>query len=186
MSFLVDTGASVSLLPHSSRKVPSNRPLKTADGKLLPSWGTKRITLTFGNRNFNWTFVLASVSMPILGIDFLSAHRLMVDTDGRSLLHSPSSTPIYNTLQEVVQCTNAVTTTVDLGNLNVHPSILWLLNDFKDVIGERLGDIKPQHGVEHHIVTTGPPVYAKARRLDPAKLQAAKEEFRQMEAAGII
>ena len=186
LSFLVDTGASVSLLPHSSKKVPSNRPLKTADGKLLPSWGTRKMTLSFGNRTFEWTFILASVSMPILGIDFLSRHKLMVDTDGRSLLHSPSSTPVYNTLQEVVQCTNAVTAAVDLGSLDVHPSIQWLLNDYKDVMGERLGDIKPRHGVEHHIVTTGPPVYAKARRLDPVKLQAAQEEFRQMEAAGII
>jgi hypothetical protein len=40
--------------------------------------------------------------------------------------------------------------------------------------------------VEHVIVTTGRPVTAKFRRLDAAKLAAAKAEFLQMERDGII
>jgi hypothetical protein len=35
-------------------------------------------------------------------------------------------------------------------------------------------------------VTTGPPIAAKFRRLDGEKLEAAKAEFRQLEADGII
>jgi hypothetical protein len=44
---------------------------------------------------------------------------------------------------------------------------------------------KPIHGVEHTIKTSGRPVFAKARRLDPIKLCIAKKEFEKMEAAGI-
>ena len=44
----------------------------------------------------------------------------------------------------------------------------------------------PAHGVFHHILTEGPPIAAKARRLDAEKLAAAKAEFASMEAAGII
>ena len=45
----------------------------------------------------------------------------------------------------------------------------------------------PRHKVRHHILTKpGPPVFAKARRLDPAKLAVAKAEFSAMEKAGII
>jgi cleavage and polyadenylation specificity factor subunit 1 len=40
--------------------------------------------------------------------------------------------------------------------------------------------------VEHAIETTGRPVTAKFRRLDPDKLQAAKTEFLKMEKEGII
>ena len=44
----------------------------------------------------------------------------------------------------------------------------------------------PTHGTEHVIETTGRPVFAKNRCLDPDKLRVAKEEFAQPEAAGII
>ena len=43
-----------------------------------------------------------------------------------------------------------------------------------------------KHGVEHHIVTHGPPTHARARRLDQEKLAAAKAESLQMEEMGII
>ena len=42
------------------------------------------------------------------------------------------------------------------------------------------------HHVQHHIETTGRPVASKYRRLDPAKLKAAKAEFREMERQGVI
>lgn len=41
-------------------------------------------------------------------------------------------------------------------------------------------------GVEHHIVTVGPPLFMKARWLDGAKLVKAKEEFATMERLGIV
>jgi hypothetical protein len=43
------------------------------------------------------------------------------------------------------------------------------------------------YGVEHHIHTINhPPVFAKARRLDPQKLEIGKAEFKKLEFAGII
>jgi hypothetical protein len=42
------------------------------------------------------------------------------------------------------------------------------------------------HGVEHHLVTTGPPIAAKFRRLDGEKLAAARAEFEKMEADGVV
>ncbi len=45
---------------------------------------------------------------------------------------------------------------------------------------------KPTHGVEHHIHTgSHPPVFAKARRLDPQKLKIAKAEFKKLESTSI-
>ena len=45
---------------------------------------------------------------------------------------------------------------------------------------------KPAHGVYHHIETAGPQIFAKARRLDPDKLAAAKAEISKMEAEQIV
>ncbi len=40
---------------------------------------------------------------------------------------------------------------------------------------------KPTHGVEHHIHTgSHPPVFAKARSLDPQNLEIAKAEFKKL------
>lgn len=41
------------------------------------------------------------------------------------------------------------------------------------------------HNVEHEILTKGPPVFAKARRLSPEKLACAKAEFDYMMKKGI-
>ena len=43
-----------------------------------------------------------------------------------------------------------------------------------------------KHKVEHFIPTNGPPVHARACRLPPDKLAAAKEEFNNMEEMGLI
>jgi hypothetical protein len=43
-----------------------------------------------------------------------------------------------------------------------------------------------KHDVEHHLVTTGPPIASKFWRLEGTKLAAAKEEFSKMEAEGIV
>ena len=45
---------------------------------------------------------------------------------------------------------------------------------------------KAKHGVQHHITTEGPPVYARARRLAPDQLAAAKAEFDKLLKLGIV
>jgi hypothetical protein len=61
-----------------------------------------------------------------------------------------------------------------------------VLRQFPAVLnqGKSLPSVK--HKVLHHIETEGRPVVAKYRRLDPAKLAAAKKEFFEMEKQGII
>ena len=45
----------------------------------------------------------------------------------------------------------------------------------------------PKHPVCHSVPTTpGPPVFAKARRLDDEKLESARKKFAAIEAAGVI
>ena len=176
--FLVDTGACVSLFPFSSRDPPSRRDLRTADGSFLPAWGNRRMQVRFGGKEFRWRFLLAAVDTPILGVDFLSAHRLVVDTAARQLLHAATFSPIF-----AVSSAPPAAAGPPAG---LPPGVKALLDEFAVIEGKDFSDIKPLHGVEHHIVTVGPPCHAKARRLDPVKLAAAQAEFRRMERAGII
>ncbi len=66
------------------------------------------------------------------------------------------------------------------------PPIRDLVASYPTVFNSNLQSQRPTHGVQHFIETTGPPVYAKARRLDPSRLSAAKAEFTKLEAAGIV
>ncbi len=61
-----------------------------------------------------------------------------------------------------------------------------IFSEFQDVANQS-GVMPPAtHDVVHHIVTDGLPATARFRRLDPAKLLVAKQDFAKLEAEGII
>jgi hypothetical protein len=92
--FMVDTGAVCSVLPHRSNAQPAGPQLSGTNGRSIPTWGTIRRRLSFGLRTFFVTFLLAAVYRPILGLDFLSAHGLLVDPVGRQVLDSKTLKPL--------------------------------------------------------------------------------------------
>jgi hypothetical protein len=69
--FLVDTGATLSIIPCTSNSSPSGPLLRGADGQSIPSWGFTQKTVQFQGKLFTSSFLQAAVAGPILGIDFL-------------------------------------------------------------------------------------------------------------------
>jgi transposase InsO family protein len=61
-----------------------------------------------------------------------------------------------------------------------------ILQEFPQVVN--IGKTLPlsSHGVEHHLLTSGPPISSKFRRLDALKFAAAKQEFAALERDGIV
>ena len=179
--FLVDTGAAVSVFPHSSMEPSSGLPLTAANGNKISSWGTRTIPLRFGKRSFEWTFLLAAVDRPILGADWLAHNSLLVDLSAGQVLSSDSLQPINDVIAlcETSEFFTAL--------LSTPPDFRSLLSEFPELLSEdRVPDLR-KHGVQHFIVTSpGPPVAAKARRLHPEKLLAAQTEFLQLEKDGVI
>ncbi len=84
--FLVDTGASFSIFPHHSARAPFGPTLFGPAGKIIPSWGETTLTLSFNGRRFQWTFLLAAVSFPIICVDFLRHFKLLVDPASNRLV----------------------------------------------------------------------------------------------------
>jgi hypothetical protein len=76
--FLVDSGASISILPHSSSAPPTGPHLVGANGKLIPAWGRRRQTVCFAGHTFEFDFFLAAVTTPIIGMDFLAKFELSI------------------------------------------------------------------------------------------------------------
>ncbi|KAK7929149.1 hypothetical protein WMY93_005544 [Mugilogobius chulae] len=61
-----------------------------------------------------------------------------------------------------------------------------VLAEFPSLTTPAFSSVVAWHGVEHFIPTNGPPVFARARRLDAVKMAIAKEEFATMERLGIV
>jgi hypothetical protein len=182
--FLVDTGAAVSVLPHRSTAPSSGTPLTGADGRPIASWGTVKKSLTFGIRTFLCTFILAAVSKPILGIDFLAAHRLLVDPFAGHVLDAFSLKPLMAAPAAAAAHPRRSRLTAAL--CHVAPAVRSLISAFPAIIGDGSGTPRPHHGVHHSIETMGRPLFAKVRRLDTDKHRIAEAEFRSLEKSGIV
>jgi hypothetical protein len=92
--FLVDSGASLSLLPHLSSAPGDSNRLLGPTGKPIASWGGEAVQLSFGGRAFPWQFLRAAVAFPILGLDFLKHHQLCLDAAGGKLIQLQSGAVI--------------------------------------------------------------------------------------------
>ena len=57
-----------------------------ADGNPVKAWGSRTLPLQFGDRRFQFPFLLAPVDRPILGSDFLAEYDLLVDPAERQVL----------------------------------------------------------------------------------------------------
>jgi hypothetical protein len=180
--FMVYTDTVCCILPHRSKTPPTGPQLSGADAKVIPCWGSVHRRLTLGLRTFFVTFLLAAVYKPILSLDFLSVHGLLVDPVGRQVLDSKSLKP----LSKLTTATGTLCSKFATAHCSIAPLVRSLLASFPAIIGDRKGKPSPKHKIRHTIETTGRPVFAKARRLDPDKLRQAEAEFRELEAAGII
>jgi hypothetical protein len=86
--FLVDNNASYSILPNRSSLPAVGPKLFGPACQLIPCWRDRLGQLRFQDQDFSWKFLLADVAFPILGVDFLRAHKLLIDPDGHALLDS--------------------------------------------------------------------------------------------------
>lgn len=179
---LVDTGAEMSILPPTpaqKRHPLPGRHLVAANGSNIPTFGMRSVTLDLGLRRiFRWIFTIADVTYPLLGSDFLSHFDLDVSVHHRCL--------IDNKTRLVVN--GVATNQTSLGIKNILPASGFadILGAFPEITMTSNMAKPPQHGVTHHIITSGPPTFARPRRLSGERLRIARQEFEHMLELGII
>ena len=180
--FLCDTGAQRSVVPATANDTAGGLhgpPLTSANDTPIRTYGTRTVDLCFGGQRFTWDFVTADISFPLLGADFLCAHSLLVDVKNGRLVDAVT----FSTLA----CVPDETACSGLSSsLSEGDKYQVLLGEFPSLTEPTFSAATTRHGVEHHIVTEGPPVHARARRLNPEKLVVARAEFANMECLGII
>jgi len=105
ISFLIDTGADLCVYPRKlirGSRQKSNYELSAANGTTIYTYGTESLTLNFGLRRvFVWRFVVADVSKPIIGADFLSFYGLLVDLRNGRLVDGTTSLTVQGRCSQI-------------------------------------------------------------------------------------
>jgi hypothetical protein len=116
--------------------------------------------------------VVADVTQPLIGADFLSRFGLLVDCKHNRLLDAVTSlsTPAHASSQ-----------TPSVKVINGGSLVDTFLSEFPDLIRPTGVEREVRHKTVHYIQTTsGPPVTCRPRRLAQDRLAIAKAEFDAM------
>ncbi|XP_031782109.1 uncharacterized protein K02A2.6-like [Nasonia vitripennis] len=187
LRFLVDTGSAVSLLPRNFLKRTLQRgPLKlsAANATSIDTYGAHHMDVDLRlHRPLSWKFIVADVSNPILGADFLAHYGLVVDVKRKRILDTDTSRHATCSLKSPEIHSVEVCISADVAE----GIFADLMRQYSDLATPGSTTIAlPDLDAQHHITTTGPPAAAKARRLLGPRLEAALAEFKVLLEMGIV
>lgn len=179
---LVDTGAEISIVPatpEDRRRSKNTSSLQAVNNTAIATYGFRSLTIDVGLRRlFRWVFVVADVNFAILGADFLSHFNLDVSVRDRCLKDNNTSLKVRGLESNI--CSSGICAFQPVSAYH------HVLAEFPSLTKPRNTEQPVKHNVTHHIVTTGPPVTARPRRLSSKRLQAARREFEHMLQLGIV
>jgi len=181
LSFLIDTGSEISVIPPSKPLPPSDYFLTAANRSKIETYGERTLTLNLKlRRPITWTFLIADVEAPIIGSDLLDHYNLLPDIRNQCLID-----------RETGISSPAVSKDVDSLNISVLSSAS---SPFQKILEQFKSTTLPQNliklpattmATKHHILTKGPPIALRPRRLPPDRYAAAKKEFELLVSLGI-
>lgn len=180
ITYLIDTGADISVIPRKMMRgklTPVDYQLYAANSTIIKTYGSTTQTVDLGlRRPYTWQFTIAEVKQPIIGADFLAYHGILPDLKNRRLIDEETLLRVRVKITAEKQA--AVATVQE------ECKIKELLRKYIEITRPTAFK-KIIHHVKHHIVTSGPPMAERPRRLTPEKYMAAKLEFEAMMAQGI-
>lgn len=180
LSFLVDTGADISVLPRRKGEVGTPLPFKlyAANNTTIATYGERTLTLDFNlRRPYKWTFIVADVSRPILGADFLKHHQLIVDLKNGRLIDGVTSLKVNAPVR--------VSDVPTVRSINMSQSYHDILAQYPGITRLTSMKLNSNINVQHYIETRGPPVHCRARPIPPHRFETVKKEFENMIEQGL-
>ncbi|GBL96975.1 hypothetical protein AVEN_247659-1 [Araneus ventricosus] len=180
ISCQVDTGSDASLIPTNTyqKRNSSQQAFFAANSSTIDVYGQKTLSLNFNlRRDFLWTFLIANISTPILGADFLYYFELVPDLQNKYLRDTKTK------LQSVghLKYANLQSVQISISNDTIYHK---LLKEFPSITKLPNPNQPVKHTTVHHIVTKGPPTMAKPRRLAPDRLKIAKYRISKHDTSG--
>ena len=192
-TFLVDTGASFSVLPMhtcdpSLITAASADTLTTIGGGCLPCRGLVTCSVDLGfSRLLTHEFLVTELPYGILGIDFLRRFRLNVDVCNGTLTESMDVERCARDLLDEASLTDEDAFAPRIESGTNDPLLTGFKTRYPEVFDPQMRSKSILHSVEATIETLNDKVVtSKARRLNPEKFQALKLEIKRLLDAGII
>ena len=178
-NFLIDTGASCSVLP--CKKKPDSEgdgKLYLADGTSINTYGSTNLTIDLGlGKTYNFEFIKAEVNQAIIGVDFLTEHGIMIDMKTRKIIDPSQRKANYgfktqNEICHIKMCDDS--------------RVEKLIKKYPNLVSKDKTLPKVKHSYVHEIPTTGKLPFSRPRRLAPKMLNIVKEKFSEMIKQGLI
>lgn len=174
MTYLIDSGSSVTVLPRELVRKKLNKQsftLYAANKTEINTFGEKILTLDLGlRRQFRWPFIIAEVKSPIIGADFIAHHGLLIDLKNKCLIDSVTKLTSRGVIRE--------TSIHSISTVNNQNGYAELLEKYSNITKPANENRKEENSpIAHHIETTGPPVAHRPRRLVGQKLEALRQEI---------
>lgn len=176
LNFLIDTVIPASKFKDVKRN--SELVLSAANGTNIRTFGEKILNLNIGlRRDFHFPFILADVTTPIIGANFLEHYNILVDMKNKQLQDSLTKLK-----------TKGSSGYSDIFSLKIEKcenKYLSLLNNYPQITSISDYNKKVNHNTVHRIVTEGVLPYSRPRHLDSIKLAVAKKEFEYLVKIGV-
>ena len=182
--YLVDTGASVSVMPKGSNdKIDESFKLRAANGTVIKTYGSAQVKLDLGIKvPMEHEFIKADVSEGVIGADFIIKHGIIINLHAGQLTHGSSG-------QKIQVKSHAKCSIYAISKLHCERAEK-LLEKHKELIyvpGEPL-PTPPDVGIQHEIyVDANKPLPShSARRLAPRLRDLAKKHFDELLEKGVV
>ena len=159
---------------------PDSKVLYSATANEIQTYGEKVLDINFGSDcNYTWCFTKTDLRFSVIGIDFLTAHKLIVDSYNRCLIDKNRNCviPLFPAH-------------------SVPPKICCILpqkSEFHRVLSRYPKILNPPHryqrkahGIEHAIRTNGKIVRSKLRRTSPEIQKIIDSQITEWLTDGII
>ena len=185
LHFLLDTGANVSVVPKKLFPKAKNNPdfhLYAANQSEIKTYGEIRLELSLDlRRSFPFNFIIADVSQAIIGCDFLSKYNLSINISKRTLYDGHTSLQIKG--EKSASSIHRLSCFPATSEVNQFTA---LLQKYPQLCNSEPVSTSEEPVLFHHIETTGPPVFQRARRLAPDKLEVVRKEIQHLLNNGTI
>ncbi|XP_033228776.1 uncharacterized protein LOC117180395 [Belonocnema kinseyi] len=165
-------GSDISILPENQTPIKKQKSWFHFPQIILESLCIdKAECLSLGlHRDFGWNFCVAAVPCPITGADLLAHYGLLIDVRNCKLIDPMTNLCVMGSVKSVPIHT--------LSTIDRSLEYSKILTEFPEVTGLAQASSRLPGEVIHHILTRGPPVSEKARRLLSEKLTAEKAWFK--------